>query len=1164
MATGVISTTPNESGSELEAQANDNTLIASIIYLSPGRSTFLMREVTMKNVVGVSALLIVAVLTSVLLSPRACAQAAYGNIIGTVNDQTGAAVPGAKVTATDTAKGVTYSAETNDAGYYALNNLTPGNYRIVVEASGFKSFQQEPVPVIVGTSSTLNAALQIGAATEAVTVSGAPPLLSTDRAEVSTDLSSEQVSQLPIVNRNFTALELLLPGSAKMPWQHGQTENPQGGIQINTNGQLFSGTNFMIDGMDNTDPVLGIIMINPPIDSVQEFKGTTSNFDAEFSQAGGSVIQVETKSGSNDIHGSLFEFLRNDYFQARDPFTQQTGKLPPLRWNQFGGSIGGPILKDKLFGFFDYQGTRQRNGGEISTRVPTPAERAGDLSAFAVPIYDPATGAPDGSGRTQFSDPSRATPSNPAGLNIIPQNRIASQATNLLNLLPAPNLTPAVATDPNYVTNGVQVFNTNQFDIRVDHYVTTNARYFGRYSYGGYHLNTPGAFGTAGGPQFNGLSFEGISNVRNQNGVGALNYTVRPTLLADVRFGVTRYRVLVSSPDASQQLASQAGIPGLNDPTRKDTWGLPDLNIGTGNGTQNPGGFQMGYQCNCPLDEEETEYQGATNWTKLHGNHTLKWGADIRRRVNLRLPSDQHRAGVYAFSPGVTALNLAGTATGGLAVASFLLGNASSFNRFAQISTNQKDLQWSMYYYVSDTWRATPKLTLSYGLRWDTWFADRSLNKGQGGRYDATDNIVRIPGVGGVSLSGGVRTDYHDFAPRIGIAYALDPKTVFRTGWGRSYFQGTFGWTFNTLDADVYPSIVNQNISQPSTYFPAINLASAPPAPAFPVIPSNGLLPLPDGISTTYIPVNQPMPYVDSWNATVERAVFSNATLSVGYVGNIGRKLNFGYGINSAFPGSGSNFNLRRPLFQKFGITQGIFEKCECGNSNYNALQIKFSKRFSRNYSILSSYTWGKARNFGEFQPDTDQYNRLRDYGPTVFDRASIFTLGHTIQLPYGHGQHWGSNASRLVDAVLGGWEWTGITTVESGLPFSPTISNTTLNSDMSLRPDRIGDPYAGVPHTRAKWFNATAYAAPAAFTFGNAGRNSLRGPGLFTADWGLDKNFRFTEHVGLQFRWEVFNAFNRVNLQNPINDVGNASAGKITDISSPMRDQQFGLHLTF
>src|SRR6266481_428447 len=337
----------------------------------------------------------------VFVTRTANGQAAFGTIIGTTTDPSGAGVPNAQVTATDTEKGVSQTTTTNDSGNYSFTNLTPGTYKITVEDKGFKTAVQSNVPVIVGQSTTVNVTLQVGATTETVVVDAAPPLIETDRASVSTDLTAEQVTSLPILDRNFTELELLLPGAAKNPWQHGQTENPQGGIQIATNGQLFSGTNFMIDGMDNNDPVLGIIVINPPIDSVQGFNATTSNFDAEFSQAGGVVIQVETKSGTNQYHGSAFEFFRNNIFQARDPFTQPTS-VPSTHWNQFGASLGGPILKNKLFFFADYQGSRQHNGGSAAIRVPTQAERAGDLRDFNIPIYDPNTGNPDGSGRTQF------------------------------------------------------------------------------------------------------------------------------------------------------------------------------------------------------------------------------------------------------------------------------------------------------------------------------------------------------------------------------------------------------------------------------------------------------------------------------------------------------------------------------------------------------------------------------------------------------------------------------------------------------------------------------------------------------------------------------------------------------------------------------------------
>ncbi|HET7151473.1 MAG TPA: carboxypeptidase-like regulatory domain-containing protein, partial [Candidatus Acidoferrum sp.] len=343
---------------------------------------------TIKYGLAVSAF---CALVLLIFSPKANGQAASGTIIGTVTDPSGAAVLGAQVMVTDVEKGVSFDTTTNESGYYSLTNLTPGNYKVSVASKGFKTFVQTNVSVIIGQSTTINVTLEVGAVGEQVTVDAAPPVMETDRASLKTDLTSEQVVSLPIMDRNFTELELLLPGAAKMPWQHGQTENPQGGIQINTNGQLFSGTNFMIDGMDNTDPVLGIITINPPIDSVQGFNATTSNFDPEFSQAGGVVVQVETKSGTNEIHGSGFEFYRNNVFEARDPFTQPTS-VPDTHWNQFGGSLGGPIKKDKLFYFFDYQGSRQLNSGSAAIRVPTSAERAGDLRDLGVPIYDPTTG----------------------------------------------------------------------------------------------------------------------------------------------------------------------------------------------------------------------------------------------------------------------------------------------------------------------------------------------------------------------------------------------------------------------------------------------------------------------------------------------------------------------------------------------------------------------------------------------------------------------------------------------------------------------------------------------------------------------------------------------------------------------------------------------------
>jgi hypothetical protein len=471
-----------------------------------------------------------------------------------------------------------------------------------------------------------------------------------------------------------------------------------------------------------------------------------------------------------------------------------------------------------------------------------------------------------------------------------------------------------------------------------------------------------------------------------------------------------------------------------------------------------------------------------------------------------------------------------------------------------------------MFYYLQDTWRVTQKLTLSYGLRWDTWFPDSSLNSGQGGRYDVTNNTVYIPGVGGVSMSGNSQTQWLNLAPRIGIAYSVNPKTVIRAGYGRGYSIGTFGWTFNSIAADVYPSIVNQNLNAPSSYQPVFPLSTAPPAVVFPTIPANGRLPLMDGVSVSYIPANQKIPYVDQWNFTVEHQIGAGISVSAGYIGNIGRHENGGFNINDAIPGPGP-FNPRRPLYNLYGLTQGIFDKCNCTSSNYNALQIQATKRFTNGYSLQASYTWSKSLDYGTFGTPTNQYNAHVDYGPSDWDRTHVFTLAHTLELPFGPGHRFLAHASGPMRVIAAGWAFRGITSYSSGLPFSPSLGNQgNLNSDQTERPQVVnpGNPETGINQSRNLWFNPTYYGIPGPYVFGNAGRNTLRGPNYFEADWSLSKNFHFTERVGLEFRWEVFNAFNRTNLANPNSQVDSGAAGVIQDIATPMRNMQFGAHITF
>jgi Carboxypeptidase regulatory-like domain/TonB dependent receptor len=1096
---------------------------------------------------------------AIFIASRAFGQAVSGNIIGTVTDPSGSAVAGAEIDIANIGTGVSTKTSTNESGNYTAANLLPGSYTVTVTKPGFQKFVQQNVLVQVSQSIRVDAPLQVGEATQEVTVTEAPPGVETDRAVVQTQLSGAQISSLPVPNRNFTNLTLLTPGSVVNTFQHAPSENPQQSTLVNTGGQEFAGTNYQLDGMNNNDTVLGITMVNPAVDSVGAFTAQSNNYDAEY-QATGNVIQVETKSGTNEFHGTAFEFLQNNIFQARDPFTQGLHApgtpapphrgIPALRWNQFGGSIGGPVKKDKIFFFGDYQGTQRRIGASQSIRVPTAAERVGNLSDLGVPLYDPTTGNPDGTGRTPFP-----------GANIA--GHISPPAAALFAQLPLPNIATTDPAAPNYATGAVENFNTNQFDTRGDYFASDKLRVFGRYSYLAANITAPGPFGLYGGPAFPQWGFSGLSDALNQNVASGITYTFSPSLLAEVRFGFSRYRVTVSAQDQTTQLANTVGIPGLNLPNQPDTNGLPDLTI---NGA---GGFSMGYNCNCPLHERETLLDWVNNWTKIAGNHTVRFGGTFEMAWNLRLPSDQHRAGVYQFNDAVT--SSASVPGSGLGLASFMLGDPSSFNRFAQVSTNQEDRQNRMFYFVQDAWRVTPKLTLNLGVRWDVWFPDFSLNAGQGGRYDVTTNIVYIPGVGGVSRSGNAEIQWVNFSPRIGIAYAINAKTVIRTGYGRGHTLGTFGWTFNNLDADVYPSIVNQSVTATSSFFPVFPLTTAPPPVVFPTIPSNGMLPLANGIGVSYIPANQKITYVDMWNFTVEHQLAPQLNLSIGYVGNIGRHENGGFQLNAAIPGPGANANLRRPLFAKYGLTQGIFDKCDCTSSNYNAFQVQLNKRFTTAYSLLANFSWQKALDFGEFGTPTNQYNAQEDYGPASFDREYDFTLAHTLELPFGHGRKFVPNGSRLVNGLVANWSFRGITSYYSGLPFAPSIGNQAfLNSpDMTSRPNLIGNPNLA-NQTANLWFNPRAYGVPPLYTFGNAGNNSLRGPDFLELDWQLAKAFKFTERVGLEFRWDVFNIINRQNLALPNTQVDSSAGGLITDIQvcstcgNGMRNMQFGAHLTF
>jgi hypothetical protein len=1108
---------------------------------------------------------------------KATAQAVYGSVRGTISDASGGVLPGVNVTITSKDRNTSDTVVTDANGVYRKERLLPGVYEVKADLQGFK---QAVLPsVVVGVDSQANAdfSLAPGEVTESVEVTAMSPLLKTDRADIATTFESKQITDLPTLDRNFTKFILLTPGATQQQWGHAASENPQGSTQTFVNGQSFSGTSYQLDGTDNRDPILGIIVINPTLESIGEAKVTSQNYDAEFGQAVAGVVSVQTKSGGNSFHGSGFEFHQSDRFQSRNPFTQAqpnalTGKfLPDTKKDQFGGSLGGPIAQNKVFFFGDYQGRRNTEGGSRLLTVPTAAARRGDLSAYGVNIYDPLTGAP--AVRQQFAG------------NVIPTTRLSPQAQAILALIPMPNATGRDnGTRDNYVASNSETFNEDSFNIRIDGRLGNGANTFGRYSRGKFLRNGPTAFGAGGGSEL--VSLGGVSDVKNQSVAYGIDYALSSSLLADFRFGFFRYNVNVLPFDYGTTPAADAGIPGLN-LDKTFTSGLP-AGFVAGDGGFNFGSGLGVNRCNCPLDQDEHQLQFVGNITKLLGGHTFKAGLDVRRAHNLRVPSDAHRSGELTFSNDRTR-----GVDGGLGLATFLLGDVSNLSRYVSTSTDARELQWRHFYYAQDTWRPSSKMTLNYGLRLDIINPQTMNAAGNGGYLDLTTGEILVAGVGGIGLDGNVKNTLN-WAPRLGATYQLSQKTVLRAGFGRSYDIGVFGSLFGHSVTQNLPVLTNQQLNPPNNFDAVFNLAQGPPAPVFPVVPANGRFPLPNGSFARALTQKQRLPTVDAWNVTVQHQLTDTLSVEAAYVGNRGS-----HGFIGDGPAAGANdaslvgfaegvsTNLRRPFFAgnvanafglggAFGWTQGIDYFCNCGTNLYHSLQAKATKRFSKGYSLFAQYTLQHAENNagGYFFIDPS-VNR----GTTDNDRKHLFAVSTVAEIPIGRGKALLSDVSRALDVIVGGWQFNQNTMIQGGFPFDVGYSNAGQDRDVGPnRPNLIGDPSG--PQTRDQWFNAapigdpsSAFGRPAKGTFGNLERNALRGPGYWRTDASLFKNFALSDARRIEVRFEAVNIFNHVNLGNPDSEVGvpgtpHPNAGRINSTAffngDPQRNFQFGLRLVF
>src|SRR5712691_3180386 len=1041
----------------------------------------------------------------------ASGQAVYGSIIGTVADPQGNAIAGAKITVISVTKATSYESTSNESGNYSVTHLISDDYKLKVESPGFKSYEIPSVRVDADVAIKVDAQLQVGAVTQTVEVTSEIPQLKTDRADVDIEFNDKYISELPVLNRNFTNFELLSPGTQKLVgFSHAATENPQGGGQIFVNGQHFSGTNFELDGTDNQDPILGIIVVNPNLDAIAEAKVALQDYDAESGKATSGVVRVQTKSGSNEFHGSGFYFYRNSDQQARDPFTNKPGvPLAPATWKQFGGSVGGPIIKNKLFFFGDYQGTKQVAGITNLYTVPTSIVlstclaatafcdlsqyhpqvgngKAGDPSNY---IYDPASSPnSDGSGRGAFCGSSGIVfgpnPTNCPTPFLIPVSRLSANALKVLKLFP----TTLANNNPtnNLVTTGSGPFDQKSFDTRID-YAPRNFQIFGRFSLDYFSLSGKGGLGALGGLGFGPGGLNGSSNVHNYSLATGFTKPIGATWLTDFRFGWFKYNPQTAYSDASASPMDGFGVPGLNSgpgvvgpPT---TGGLAGIDFGgTGGFTPFGDGLNIG-RCNCPLTESEQQVQFVSNWTKTRGNHTFKFGGDIRYALNLRVPSDASRTGLLHINAGDTA----NAGVGGLSFATFLLGDVTSFERFVSSSLTAAERQKRWFFYGQDSWRVSPKFTMTYGLRWEIYFPESVNGKNNGGFANLDQGVIRVAGNGPIGLDGNINNTLKAFAPRISFAYQFDPKTVVRIGYGRGFDIGVFGSNFGHVVTQNLPVLANQSLTdtnctqQPTCGSAATNdrsavftLAQGPLPFTFSTLLSqigpDGTLPLrgPQGnVSPRIRPTVQRLPTIDQWNATVQRQITPTLNITVGYVGNKGTHVFAGngpaYNTNEAAigpgtdaysclaPGATGNSSatqfkctasfkpfisqaFRRRLFLN-GVptfTYPNFPGVTCcsdspgdyfGNdadNKYNALQVKVEKRVSNGLQFMAHYTYSKAYFYdgGYFSVD-----KKYAWGPDDYNRNHVFVINTVYELPIGRGKKFMSDAGRVKDLVIGGWQ---------------------------------------------------------------------------------------------------------------------------------------------
>jgi hypothetical protein len=1136
----------------------------------------------------VPKLLAVTLLMASLVGPSATsafAQAETGSITGTVRDPSGAVVAGASVTVTNTETNIARQVKTNTEGEYVVTPLGVGTYSVKVEQSGFKTSVQTAIKLDVNQVVRMDATLTLGEVSEKVEVTAATPLVETDTSSIGQVIEENRVHELPLNGRNFMTLAYLSPGVNSGPTgivQQGnipENERDNGAIQVN--GLTATNNNYLLNGFDNNEQQIGFELIEPPIDAIQEFKVQTSNMSADVGK-GGAVVNIVLKSGTNRFHGSGFEFLRNTSLDANNFFNNAFAiPIPPYRRNEFGGTLGGPIVKQRTFFFADYQGRRLRQSlTDVSTVPLLPVG-----SNFSGNITDPRTGrtlAPsdlDPKTTTLATCNSSNFNSSSPCLDPVAVSAflgVPSSSPPIPPLFPAPNNAGAVN---NFAYTPLLKNNQDSLDVRIDHQMTSRDSFFATFSYGNVDSHRPDPYPGLGG---SGL-FTG--NINNKALMGGLSDThmFSADKINELKIGYTRYLVDAVPFFTGQDVTTPIGfLPGSFYQNSK-IGGLPGLWIpGYGSGNQSLGNGDW-----FPEYLHENNYQLLDSFTYIKGNHSLKVGGDLRRRMHGFFQTQSTHGDVF-FTGQFT----------GNALADFLLGYVQGNSE-----TGQRGLfgmrWWEFSSYFLDDWRATPKLKLNLGVRHDI-YTPQVEEHNRLANFDFATGLFIAPGVTpGVSRSGNVDTRWNNVSPRIGFAYSpWNEKTVLRGGFGIFYDLQA---DQNDTELAYGPSGIygTQDLTIPSSVTqPSIRLFQGFPPLPFPTL-SN-----PSGRASAYFFHNKTT-YIEEWSLDVERQLMKDAVLQVGYVGTRGVHLLLLRDMNQAIAPSDANFspcwpalpslcpgsvvptNGGRPYYNTVPNIAQIRTEGADLNSITHSLQVRFEKRFSSGWSMLNSYTYqhtiGQSEEDEYLQPQ-NPYNLAAERGNVAPDFRHQFSSAWSYQLPFGPGQKFLNGAGRL-HWLVGGWQANGIISMFSGQHTTPLLSLDYANvgygglGGVGMRPDAVGNPYNFTgsscgPQSVSCWFNPAAFQLPppavsggTALRFGNAGRGTLTGPALYNTDFSLFKDFRFAERATLQLRAEVFNLFNTPQFAPPASVVDLPSAGTITSVVNPYtpaRNVQLAARLSF